>query len=62
LADSHTEEWATCFHLKRQGSLEIVIRFTAAVPATLNAQVLDYREDIITQDLEGRVQSIENIV
>ena len=63
LSDDHSEEeFGTCFHLKKQGSLEIVIRFSQAVPHTLNAQVFELREDIVKQNLEGVVETVEAIV
>lgn len=63
LIDGHDEEdYADCYHLKQKGSMEIIVRFKAATTSTLSAQVLDLREDIIYQNLEGNTHSIESIV
>ena len=60
--DNDEDDYAQCFHLKRKGSMEILVRFTAATTSALSAQVLDRREDIVYQNIEGTTHSIKSIV
>ena len=60
--DNDEDDYADCFHLKQKGSLEIVVRFHAATTEALSAQVLDRREDLVYQNLEGSTHSVESIV
>ena len=60
--DNDEDDYAQCFHLKQKGSMEILVRFTAPTTSALSAQVLDRREDLVYQNIEGTTHSIESIV
>ena len=42
--------------------MEILVRFSAPTTAALSALVLDRREDLVYQNIEGTTHSIESIV
>ena len=60
--DNDEDDYAQCFHLKQKGSMEILVRFSAPTTAALSALVLDRREDLVYQNIEGTTHSIESIV
>ena len=61
LTDTHTEG-ESIFHLKQRGALQVVLRFATAPTTTLSAVILDVREDLVRQNLEGQTHTVETIV
>ena len=61
LADIPDEDWGEVFHIKKKGTLELVIRFAAATTETLAVVVTDTKEDLVELDLENRVSTTGTI-
>ena len=56
------KEWSEYFHIKRKGTLELIISFAAATTTALTVFISDLREDNLQLDLEGRVFTTEPAV
>ena len=60
--DVPAADWGKVFHIKKKGTLELLIRFAAATAETLTLVVTDTREDLIKLDLENRVTTMGSVV
>ena len=65
--DVPTADWGKVFHIKKTGTLELLIRFATATADTATADTLtlvitDTREDLVKLDLENRVTTTGSVV
>ena len=60
--DVPTADWGKVFHIKKKGTLELLIRFAAATTETLTLVITDTREDLVKLDLENRVTTTGSVV
>ena len=60
--DVPAADWGKVFHIKKKGTLELLIRFAAATAETLTLVVTDTREDLVKLDLENRVTTTGSVV
>ena len=62
LCEPMTKEWGQYLHVKRRGTAELQITFSAVTTKALCAVVTDTREDLLQIDLEGRIHMTEPAV
>ena len=62
LCEPKNKEWGQYLHVKRRGTAELLITFSAATTKALCAVVTDTREDLLQIDLEGRIHMTEPAV
>ena len=56
------KEWSNYFHIKRKGTLELIITFSAPTTKALTVLVSDLREDNLQIDMEGRIYTTQPAV
>ena len=57
-----TDDWGKVFHIKKKGTLELIIRFAQATMETLTLVITNTREDLVKLDLENRVTTTGSVV